>query len=227
MPRCAVAAAAPPLALPLTTRATGRRATTAKRAYKVPRRAYQSARLDAELKLAGEYGLRNKREIYRIALILSKIRRAARELLKLDPKDPKRNALIRRLVRIGVLDETRMRLDYVLALKIEDFLERRLQTQVFKLGLAKSIHHARVLIRQRHIRVGKQIVNVPSFVVRLDSQKVRTPAVSLPAPADRSAQHIDFAFTSPYGGARAGRVKRKRAAAAAKKEEGGDEEDEE
>jgi ribosomal protein uS4 len=62
------------------------------------------------------------------------------------------NALIRRLVRIGVLDESRMRLDYVLALKVEDFLERRLQTQVFKAGLAKSIHHARVLIRQRHIR---------------------------------------------------------------------------
>ena len=60
--------------------------------------------------------------------------------------------MIRRLVRIGVLDESRMKLDYVLALKVEDFLERRLQTQVFKLGLAKSIHHARVLIRQRHIR---------------------------------------------------------------------------
>jgi small subunit ribosomal protein S9e len=50
-----------------------------------------------------------------------------------------------------------MKLDYVLGLKIEDFLERRLQTQVFKLGLAKSIHHARVLIRQRHIRVRKQV----------------------------------------------------------------------
>ena len=58
-------------------------------------------------------------------------------------------------------------------------------------------------------RVGKQIVNVPSFVVRLDSQK-----------------HVDFALTSPYGGGRPGRVKRKRAAAAAKKEEGGDEEEE-
>lgn len=62
------------------------------------------------------------------------------------------NALLRRLVRTGVLEESRMKLDYVLSLKVEDFLERRLQTQVFKLGLAKSIHHARVLIRQRHIR---------------------------------------------------------------------------
>lgn len=58
--------------------------------------------------------------------------------------------------------------------------------------------------------VGKQIVNVPSFVVRLDSQK-----------------HIDFSVASPYGGGRPGRVKRKRAAAAAKREEGGDDEEEE
>ena len=84
-----------------------------------------------------------------------------------------------------------MKLDYVLGLKIEDFLERRLQTQVFKLGLAKTIHHARVLIRQKHIRVRRQVVNVPSFIVRLDSQK-----------------HIDFSVKSPYGGGRPGRVKR-------------------
>ncbi|KAL4892905.1 ribosomal protein S4 [Aspergillus ambiguus] len=182
--------------------------------YKVPRRPFESARLDSELKVVGEYGLRNKREVWRVQLTLSKIRRAARELLTLDEKDPKRlfegNALIRRLVRIGVLDESRMKLDYVLALRVEDFLERRLQTCVYKLGLAKSIHHARVLIKQRHIRVGKQIVNVPSYMVRLDSQK-----------------HIDFALTSPYGGGRPGRVQRKKAAAAAGGDGGEEEEDEE
>ena len=107
-------------------------------------------------------------------------------------------------------DETQDKLDYVLALNPETFLERRLQTIVFKLGLAKSVHHARVLIKQRHIRVGKQIVNVPSFLVRADSQK-----------------HIDFSLNSPLGGGRPGRVKRKRQAAAGGGGGGDDEEEDE
>merc|ERR1712072_348369 len=175
---------------------------------KRPRRSYDKERLDAELKLIGTYGLKNKREIWRVGLVLSKVRAVARQLLTLEERDPQRvfqgQALMRRMIRYGILDEDKKRLDYVLALKIEDFMELRLQTLVFKRGLAKSIHHARVLIRQKHIRVGRQIVDIPSFTVRVESQP-----------------HIEFSLTSPFGGGRPGRVKRKSSGGAA----GGDDEE--
>ena len=166
--------------------------------YNPPRRAFEKERLDQELMLCGKYGLRCKREIWRAQTALAKIRKAARFLLTLPEKHPKRlfegAAILRRCVRYGLLSEEEQKLDYVLQLSTQRFLERRLQTLVFKRGLAKSIHHARVLIKQRHIRVGKQLVNVPSFLTLCSSEK-----------------HIDFALTSPFGAnGRPGRVARKR-----------------
>lgn len=123
---------------------------------KTPRRPYEKERLDSEMKVVGEFGLKNKREVWRIQMMLAKMRKNARDLLTLDEKNPKRifegAALLRRCARLGLLEEDKRELDYVLAIKTQDIMARRLQTLVFKQNLAKSLHHARVLIRQRHIR---------------------------------------------------------------------------
>jgi small subunit ribosomal protein S9e len=116
-------------------------------------------------------------------------------------------ANLRRMSRYGLLADNELELDNVLQLTTQKLFERRLQTAVYKQGLAKSIHHARVLIRQRHIRVGSQLVNVPSFNVRTSSEK-----------------HIDFSTNSPYGQGPPGRVAKKRAATKAA-DGGGDEEE--
>lgn len=83
--------------------------------------------------------------------------------------------------RLGLLTESEKKLCYMLGLTTTKIMERRWQTKVFELGLAKSIHHARVLVHARPIHVGKQICDIPSFLVRLDSER-----------------HIDFALMPPF-----------------------------
>ncbi len=183
------------------------------RTSRTPRRPYEKERIDREMQLVGKYGLKNKREVWRVTYTLAKMRAVARTLLTLPPKDPKRvfegDAIVRRLARLGILGEGEQKLDYILGLTPEKFLDRRLQSRVHGTGLAKSVHHARTLIRQRHIRVGKSMVNVPSFMVRADSEKL-----------------IGYSATSPYGNGRAGRVARKTARGGNKKEEAAEEEEE-
>lgn len=109
-------------------------------------------------------------------MTLSKFRKAARELLTLEEKDPKRlfegAALLRRMHRYGLLSNEELKLDYVLGLTLNKLLDRRLQTRIAHDSFhSKSIHQARCIIKQKHIRVGKSLVNSPSFMVRTESEK--------------------------------------------------------
>jgi small subunit ribosomal protein S9e len=64
-----------------------------------------------------------------------------------------------------------------------------------------------MIINKIIFRVGKNLVNVPSYLVRVSSEAA-----------------IDYAATSPLGGGRAGRTKRKNLKRGKKTEEGeGDE----
>ena len=176
-----------------------KRYTNYRKTSKTPRKPFDRDRLINELRVVGKYGLRCKREVWRVQLVLAKLRKAARELMTLDERDPRRafegDALIRRIVKLGLLEESERKLDFILGLNVNQFMERRLQTIVAERKLAQSVHHARVLIRQRHIAVGKQLVNIPSYMVRVSSE-----------------QHIQIAPTSVFKTGAMGRMKKKRAA---------------
>lgn len=122
--------------------------------FNTPRHSFVKDRIDQEIKLCGEYGLKNKKEIWRVQLILAQIRKRARQLLTLEETNPTRifegQALLTRLFKFGLLNkETENGLDYVLGLNIQRILDRRLQTLVFKNKVAKSIHEARVRIHSK------------------------------------------------------------------------------
>jgi len=140
--------------------------------YEMPRFPWRTDILQGELHLIGEYGLRNKRELWRHKTMLSRFRGIARSLLGMPSEERSKleNQLLNRLHRIGILPET-AELDDVLDLNIEGVLERRLQTVIFRRGLAKSIHQARQFITHGHVAIGEKRVFSPSYLVFKDDEE--------------------------------------------------------
>ena len=134
--------------------------------FDTPRFPWQTDALDTELKLLGQYGLRNKREIWRHKTLLSKYRGIGRSLLGMSIEERARQEkqLLDRLHRLGILPDEAA-LDDVLDMTLQDILERRLQTVVFQKGLAKSIQQARQLITHGHIAIEGRRVSTPSYLV--------------------------------------------------------------
>ena len=84
--------------------------------FDTPRFPWQMDTLEAELKLLGQYGLRNKREIWRHKTLLSKYRGIGRSLLgkSVEERSLQEEQLLNRLNRLGILNEESA-LDDVLA----------------------------------------------------------------------------------------------------------------
>jgi small subunit ribosomal protein S4 len=148
-----------------------------RRKYVTPTRPWDKVRLEKEVEVIVKYGLRNKRELWRFQNILRKYRRVARELLaKIDLPGregelakAKAQMVIKKLSKIGILEEDAT-LDDILNLSVDAFLDRRLQTVVFKQGLANTIKQARQLITHGHIAIDGRKVTVPSHIVTRDEE---------------------------------------------------------
>lgn len=139
--------------------------------YSSPKRRFEKSRIESERTLAITYGLRNKREIWRATEVLRRHRGGAREVLAMisaigeAPKTvARRDELVGTLQRYGILGSDAS-MDNILSLKVEDILERRLQTIVYRKGLARSPKQARQLITHGHIAINGHRVSVPSYMV--------------------------------------------------------------
>ena len=149
------------------------------KSYQTPKRPFEKTRIESETRLVIEYGLRNKREVWKAQAHLRKYRKGARGLLALGSSsadknlyDAKKAELISHLQRAGLLGPD-ADIDAVLSLKVQTQLERRLQTVVYRRGLARSPKQARQLITHGHIAIGNRRVSIPGYhVTRMEEATV-------------------------------------------------------
>jgi small subunit ribosomal protein S4 len=147
-----------------------------RKSYETPRHPWQAERIASEADLVKTYGLRNKKEVWKAHSILKKYRQMAMRLLAETVKGEvsphvKRETedILARLKKYGILKEDGT-LDDILALEPTAILERRLQTQVHKQGLARSKKQARQFIVHGHIAINGRRITVPSYLLTKEEE---------------------------------------------------------
>lgn len=139
--------------------------------YETPMHPWFGPRILEEKALLKEYGLKNKKEVWKMNSLLKRLKIQAKRLTARDDEQAKKESqfLISKVNRLNLL-KGNAKMDDVLSLTLKDILDRRLQTLVYNYGLAKSVKQARQLIVHGHIFVGDRKVNVPSYLVLADEE---------------------------------------------------------
>ena len=139
-----------------------------KKHYERPKQPYQKKRIEYEKELMKKYGLRRKKEIWKAESMLREIRRRVRDLIATkDPEEEK--LLLRKVAKMGLAPQGST-LDNILDLKVENVLERRLQTLVARKGLANTPLQARQFIVHGHVEVDGNKVTSPSYFVDINDE---------------------------------------------------------
>ncbi len=143
-----------------------------RKCYDTPKKPWDKERIKQEAILMNKYGLKNKRELWRAQTIIRNIRHQARSLLALpeEIREKQFKLLVNRVKRMGLIDKDDINIDDILSLTVENLLDRRLQTIVYKKGFAKTIKHARQLIVHGHICIGERRVTKPGYLVDKDEE---------------------------------------------------------
>jgi len=139
--------------------------------YKGPTHPWQKERIVEEKELKKEYGLKNKTEIWKMTSSLRRYADQAKKLVAATGKQAELEAmqLLKKVKRQGLLPEEGTIGD-ILSLTVREVMERRLQTQVYKKNLARSMDQARQFITHNHIMIGDKIITSPSYIVKIEEE---------------------------------------------------------
>ena len=146
-----------------------------KKKYETPNHPWQGERIKEEHELRKKFGLKNKTEIWKAQSVLRSIRGQARGLISRgrNADDTQAHAeaklLLQRLNREGYV-QAEAGLNEVLGMDVERILNRRLQSQVYLKGMARTPKQARQFVSHGLVQIGDRRVTVPSYIVRREEE---------------------------------------------------------
>lgn len=140
-----------------------------RKSYETPKHPWNKERILNERELLTEFGLKNKKELWKMQARLNSFKKQAKRLVidRSNQGEIERENLMSKVKRLGLLSSTQDLVD-ILALTVRDVLERRLQSVLVKKGLSRSMKQARQFITHRHVTVNNVKVDVPSYLVTVD-----------------------------------------------------------
>lgn len=134
-----------------------------KKSYSRPKKPFEKSRIDEEVQIKKEYGLKNKKEIWKAEARIKSMREMAKKLISADEDEQKQ--LFDRLQKLGIKVSS---IGDVLGLTKKDYLDRRLQTILVKKEIATTMKGARQMIVHKKVLVDGKVVDSPSFIVSVE-----------------------------------------------------------
>ena len=128
--------------------------------YSKPKRPFDKVRIDEEAEIKKEFGLKNKKEIWKADSQIKSIREKAKKLIGASSEEQK--ALFDKLKKLGL--EVNSIAD-ILSLDKTDYLKRRLQTVMVNKKIATTAKSARQFITHKKVLVEGNIIDSPSYIV--------------------------------------------------------------
>jgi len=150
-----------------------------KQQYETPSEGWSQERIRKEDELLEQYGLKNKKEVYKAESELRNLRREARRLIA-EEDETQRKDLIDRLNNLGLI-RSDAELEDILTLNTTDILNRRLQTAVNRRGYSETVREARQLVTHGHVYINGEKVNIPGYLLTKEEEQeleVRKPEPS-------------------------------------------------